>query len=126
MDEFLFFLIRHHNRHSAARKCLGKKRSLHGEACPEERQAAQAGLRRRIGRCLHDAKQGDARPLLELVEAKVRRDRRDQPEISPRPREPFNLSREKIDNTRQLVRRKPFHQVFIIDTVDDDRRRAAL
>ena len=69
---------------------------------------------------------GILRPLLELVEDKMRRDRRDQREIGARTRQSFDLGREKIDNTRQLARRKPFHQVLIIDTVDDDRRSPTL
>src|SRR5207244_9639275 len=122
MDEYMSLLIRHHDGHSAARKRLWKKRSPHSEARPEERQPAQAGLLRGIGRCLHDAKQRNASPLLKLVEAEVRRDRCDEPEISARTRQSFDLGSEKVDNRCQLARRKPFHQVFIIDTVDDDMR----
>src|SRR5207237_4132032 len=88
---------------------------------PEAYQAPQAGLDGGIGSCLQNAKQRNSGPLLALVEAEVRRACRDESETSAGTRQPFNLGREKMENGRQRPRRKPFHQVFIIDTVDNDR-----
>src|SRR5207253_4473443 len=67
----------------------------------------------------HDAEHRNTRPLLQMVEHQVWRDRRDQRKIGARACEGFDFGREKIDNRPQLIAREPVHQLLVIDTVNN-------